>query len=64
MFNKIDPDSWLFRADRYFQIHKLTESEKMIVSVISFDGPALDWYQSQEEREKFTDWTDLKKRLC
>ena len=24
-----DLDSWIFRADRYFQIHKLTDSEKM-----------------------------------
>lgn len=45
-----DPDSWLFRAERYFQIHKLTESEKMLVSTVSFDGPALNWYRSQEER--------------
>ena len=27
VFNGDDPDSWLFRADRYFQIHKLTNSE-------------------------------------
>ena len=42
-----DPDSWLlFRAERYFQIHKLSESEKMTVSIISFDGAALNWYRS------------------
>ncbi|TYK19856.1 ty3-gypsy retrotransposon protein [Cucumis melo var. makuwa] len=32
VFTGEDPDSWLFRAERYFQIHKLTESEKMLVS--------------------------------
>ncbi|XP_050942545.1 uncharacterized protein LOC127149990 [Cucumis melo] len=53
VFSGEDPDSWLFRAERYFQIHKLTESEKMLVSTISFDGPALNWYRSQEERDKF-----------
>ncbi|KAA0037013.1 peroxidase 64 [Cucumis melo var. makuwa] len=58
-----DPDSWLFRAERYFQIHKLSDSEKMLVSTISFDGPALNWYRSQEEREKFTSWSNLKERL-
>ena len=36
VFNGEDPDSWLSRADRYFQIHKLTELEKMIVAIISF----------------------------
>ncbi|KAL4035846.1 hypothetical protein IC575_004554 [Cucumis melo] len=58
-----DPDSWLFRAERYFQIHKLSDSEKMLVSTISFDDPALNWYRSQEEREKFTSWANLKERL-
>ncbi|KAL0537842.1 hypothetical protein IC582_026831 [Cucumis melo] len=63
VFTGEDPESWLFRAERYFQIHKLTESEKMLVSTICFDGPALNWYRSQEEREKFASWTNLKERL-
>ncbi|KAA0066460.1 uncharacterized protein E6C27_scaffold21G005610 [Cucumis melo var. makuwa] len=63
VFSGEDPDSWLFRAERYFQIHKLTESEKMLVSTISFDGPTLNWYRSQEERDKFLSWGNLKERL-
>ncbi|KAA0037390.1 ty3-gypsy retrotransposon protein [Cucumis melo var. makuwa] len=35
----------------------------MLVSTISFDGPALNWYRSQEEREKFISWSNLKERL-
>ncbi|KAA0031986.1 Transposon Ty3-I Gag-Pol polyprotein [Cucumis melo var. makuwa] len=57
-----DPESWLFRAERYFQIHKLTESEKMTVS-INFDGAALDWYRSHEGHDPFVNWEDLKRRL-
>ena len=63
VFTGNDPDSWLFRADRYFQIHKLTDAEKMTVSVISFDGPTLDWFRSQEQHNKFTDWSNLKSKL-
>lgn len=44
MFKGNVPDVWLFRAERYFQIHILFEAEKMIVVVISFDSAALDWY--------------------
>ena len=47
VFTGEDSDSWLFRAERYFQIHKLNESEKMLVSTISFDGPALNWYRKR-----------------
>ena len=63
IFNGDDPDSWLFRAERYFQIHKLTDFEKMTVATISFEGPALNWYRSQEERDKFADWANLKERV-
>lgn len=63
VFSGTDPDSWLFRVDRYFQIHNLTDSEKMIVAVVSFDGAASNWYRSQEERNEFKDWADLKQRL-
>ena len=50
-------------AERYFQIHKLTDFEKMTVATISFEGPVLNWYRSQEERDKFIDWTNLKERV-
>lgn len=30
VFNGSDQDAWLFCADRYFNIHKLMESQKMI----------------------------------
>ena len=64
IFNGDDLDSWLFCAERYFLIHKLTESEKITVSTISFEGPTLNWYRSQEEREKFVDWANMKGKGC
>lgn len=42
VFNGEDPNLWLFHTDQYFQIHKLTDSKKMKVATISFDGLALD----------------------
>ncbi|KAA0065906.1 transposon Tf2-1 polyprotein isoform X1 [Cucumis melo var. makuwa] len=63
IFNGTDPDSWLFRADRYFKIHNLIESEKMPVAIISFDDPTLDWYRLQDERESFKSWDDLKQKM-
>ena len=42
IFNMENTDSWPFRADRYFQIHKLTDVEKVLVATISFEGPTLN----------------------
>lgn len=30
---------------------------------MSFDGPTLDWYQSNDKLERFKNWEDLKQRL-
>lgn len=49
------PESWLFRTERYFEIHKLTDSEKLIVIVISFDGITLAWYRWNDHRRRFVD---------
>ena len=56
IFYGTDPNSWLFRPDRYFKIHNLSNSEKLTVAQISFNGLALDWYP----REAFKGWDDLK----
>ncbi|TYK03419.1 transposon Tf2-1 polyprotein isoform X1 [Cucumis melo var. makuwa] len=45
------------------EILKLTKSKKMTVSIISFDGSALDWYRSHEDCNPFVNWEDLKRRL-
>lgn len=62
VFNGTDLDSWLFRINRYFKIHELTDSEKSTVAVINFDELALDWYRSNDELERFKNWEDLKQR--
>lgn len=63
VFNGSDPDSWLFRADHYFNTHKLSDSKKLMMVVISFEEAVLDWFKSKEERELFKDWKELKARL-
>ena len=41
----------------------MTESEKLPVAVINFEGPSLYWYRSQAEREAFVRWEDLKQKM-
>lgn len=46
-----------------FSYSKLTNSEKITVFMVSFEGVALNWYRWKEQREPFQDWKDLKLRL-
>lgn len=43
-------NSWLFRAERYFDIHQLFDLEKITVTSISFMGAALHWYRGRWAR--------------
>ena len=48
VFNGENPDGWLFRAERYFNINRLTEVEKMATVGVSLDGDARSWLQWTE----------------
>lgn len=43
-FDGDSPDSWLYKAEFYFEINLLTDAEKRTVSVISFAPAVVDWY--------------------
>ena len=55
-----DPDGWIFRAERYFSVCRLSEQEKLETAVISLEGEALAWFQWVEGRKPVSSWTELK----
>lgn len=42
IFKRDHPDSWVYRAEHYFEIHELTNEEKIKVAIISFDHNLVD----------------------
>ncbi|XP_038875910.1 uncharacterized protein LOC120068265 [Benincasa hispida] len=63
VFNGENPDAWIFQAERYFEMHELTDEEKIRVSVISFGQDEVDWYRWANNRQKFESWEGFKERL-
>ncbi|KAA0067601.1 transposon Tf2-1 polyprotein isoform X1 [Cucumis melo var. makuwa] len=59
--NKRHEDVKPLDRNRFFKIHDLIDSKNLTIAVISFDGPALDWYRSNDELEAFKNWDDLKR---
>lgn len=47
------PDSWVYCAEHYFEIHELTDEEKIKVAIISFDHDLVDWYRWSHNRIRF-----------
>ncbi|XP_023637590.1 uncharacterized protein LOC111830218 [Capsella rubella] len=62
VFEGTNVNSWLFRAERYFEFGSFTETEKIRLAYMSVEGPALCWF-SLEDREPFLDWNDFKTRV-
>ncbi|KAL2542353.1 Transposon Tf2-1 polyprotein [Abeliophyllum distichum] len=39
-----NPDSWIYHAERYFNVNLLTDPERLEATALCFDGEALAWY--------------------
>ncbi|KAA0048167.1 retrotransposon protein [Cucumis melo var. makuwa] len=63
MFLGENPESWVYRAEHFFEINNLPESEKVKVAVVSFGQDEVDWYRWSHNRKKVESWEDLKSRM-
>lgn len=60
VFDGNDPDGWIMQAERYFSLNRLNDEEQLEVSIISFEGDALRWFQWEHKRRPITCWKELK----
>ena len=63
MFDGEGADSWIFQAEQYFSINRLTEMEKLEATGVCFEGVAQAWLRFEEQSHAFTSWEELKKQL-
>ena len=56
-------EGWIFRAELFFEINRLTEAERMMAAGVSFEEEALAWFRWVDARTPFTSWADLKRQL-
>lgn len=53
IFSGENPNGWLHRAERYFEVNELTEKEKLGAVEVSLYGNALSWLRWMEARPPF-----------
>ena len=63
LFSGEDPIGWIFRAERYFKVNRVTEKEKLDAAVLCFENRALNWFQWREVRAPIKKWEELKQDL-
>ena len=63
IFEGWNPKGWIFRVERFFFTHGMTEEEKIAAAIISLDGKALTWFQWEDGHRPILNWEELKVRL-
>lgn len=63
IFEGEDPDSWTYRAERFFTLNRLNNAEKLEAAVVCLEGDALNWFRWEDKRRKITNWEELKSLL-
>lgn len=51
IFSGENPDSWVYRAKHFFEIHKLDDLEKIKVAIIAFAPDVVDWFRWVHNRQ-------------
>ncbi|KAL9429190.1 hypothetical protein AB3S75_031074 [Citrus x aurantiifolia] len=52
-FNGENLDDWILKAERYFVLHRMTNTKKLETITISFEGEALIWFGWENQRRPF-----------
>ncbi|KAL6503456.1 hypothetical protein OROGR_025379 [Orobanche gracilis] len=63
IFDGTDPDGWILRAERYFNLNRLSNEEQLEVAIIAFEGDALRRFQWENKRLPIRTWRDMKMML-
>jgi hypothetical protein len=47
-FDGNDPSRWIYKANKFFHVHKTSYNQKLLLASIHMEGKALVWFQDME----------------
>ena len=63
LFSGDNPDGWIFRAERYNLLNRLSEEHMLEAAIIGLEGDALTWFQWEHQRRPILSWATLKQLI-
>lgn len=63
IFSGEDPDGWISKAERYFEVYHLSEVEKLGAGIVGLEGDALHWFQWMNKRHTVMNWRMLRRMM-
>ncbi|WVZ23579.1 hypothetical protein V8G54_002123 [Vigna mungo] len=58
-----DPLIWINRVEKFFEVQKVGDKEKLQLAFISMEGYAMYWFRFWREKTKNNSWEGLKRVL-
>ncbi|XP_077249584.1 uncharacterized protein LOC143889290 [Tasmannia lanceolata] len=62
-FDGIDPFSWIFKAEQFFEYHNTADDQRLMISSFHMDGKALQWFQWMHRNGQFHTWSEFTRAL-
>ncbi|WVZ17654.1 hypothetical protein V8G54_010636 [Vigna mungo] len=63
VFERGEPWNWISQAEKFFEVQKVEEEEKMQLVFISMEGYAESWFRFWREKTKNYSWDGLKRAM-
>ncbi|XP_019252795.1 PREDICTED: uncharacterized protein LOC109231599 [Nicotiana attenuata] len=55
-FHGENPEAWIFQEDRYFDLYKIAENQRLTIASFYLDSDALEWYRWLFRNKQLVDW--------
>ena len=63
IFDRTDPDGWVFHAEWFFGVNLMPKNEKLETEILSMEREAIAWFQWEDGRRPIHRWEELKGML-
>ncbi|KAJ9556550.1 hypothetical protein OSB04_011164 [Centaurea solstitialis] len=63
IFSGVDVHGWIYKAERYFEIHKFEKKDQLRAVAICLEGAPLTWFRWNDAKKPFRSWAGFKRRL-
>ncbi|KAK0581463.1 hypothetical protein LWI29_014052 [Acer saccharum] len=60
---RVDPISWVYRAEQYFSMHGIPNSDRVTLAAFHLEGDAQLWFQLLRQEIIYVSWDEFKEGL-
>lgn len=63
IFSGTDVHGWVYKVERYFEVHKFRKKDQLRAVAICLEGAPLTWFRWNDAKKPFRSWERFKRKL-